>query len=388
MLWGRVSENRGSALLAALALLIIITLVGIAAVDQATTDFDLSFNQQHQDMAFYVAEAGIKSAIAKIQSNPAWDSGFVDVSFGNGSFNVVVIDSSDDASLGDTIIIRSFGNVLDSRSTVEVWLGPDVINPFKFALFGDESVDIRNSMNTDSYNSDSGSYAGTQLNSEGSVGSNGDIIIKNGAYVGGDAMTSKEGGLSINVGSTVVGDTSSTVPYQELPSVTAEEFAQAEADNNAMSGISGNFSYSPASDDFTASKGTVTFTEGVYYFNDFILKNSAEVVIPPGEKVEIYVEGKLEVKNSGDINAGGASQNLVIYSNSDLVLKNSGTFTGVFYCPEGSADLRNSSDFYGAVVANDIICHNSAAFHYDRSLGSLTKSGSSSVQQLAWRELE
>lgn len=374
--------------MATLALMIIITLVGIAAIDQATTDIDISFNQQHKDMAFYIAEAGLKQAMAKIQSNPGWDSGFVDVNFGNGLFNVEVIDSSSDASLGDTIIIRSYGEVQDSHSGVEAWVGPDVINPFKFALFGDETVDIRNSMNTDSYNSDSGSFAATQINNYGSVGSNGDIIVKNGAFVGGDALTSKNGGLDINAGATIVGDTSSTVPKQEMPPITAEEFAWAETNNDAMSGISGDFSYSPASNDFTASRGSVTFTEGVYYFNDFILKNSAEVLIPAGDKVEIYINGSMEIKNSGDINAGGDPQNLMIYSSCDIVLKNSGTLTGVFYSPEGSADLRNSSDFYGAVVANDIICHNSAAFHYDRSLGAIKKQASSTVKQIGWRQID
>lgn len=383
-----LKNKNGSAILATLALMIIITLVGIAAVDQATTDIDMSFNQQHHDQAFYIADAGLKRAVAKIAENPKWDTGFVDVRFSSGSYTVKIIDSLTNPALIDTIIIQSFGELDNSQAAVETWLVPLEINPFKFALFGDEKVEIKNSMYTDSYNADSGLYAATVLNEEGSVGSNGSIFLKNGSVIGGDAMTANDTGLVMEPGAIVMGDTSSTVPEQEMPSIPDDEFAWAELNNDAMTGISGDFDYNPLTNDFNADRGGVVFSEGVYYFEDFILDKDAELIIPADEKVVIYVTGRLEIKNSGDINAAGDPSDLTFMSNSDLVLKNSGTLTGVFYCPDGTADMRNSSDFYGAVVANDIICHNAAGFHYDRSLGNIIKKSTTEKDQIAWREIK
>lgn len=383
-----IKDNDGSAILAALALMIIITLVGIAAIDQATTDIDMSFNQQHHDQAFYIADAGLKRAVAKIAANPTWDTGFVNISYSNGKYTVNVIDSTTRPALLDTIIIQSFGELNSSQAAVETWLVPVVYNPFKYALFGDEWIDIRNSMSTDSYNSDSGSYATTVIQDEGSLGSNGDVFVKNGALVGGDAMTSLNDGLEINTGAAVLGDTTSEAPEQYFESISQSEYDWAEANSIASTGISGDYDYNPITKTFSASRGGVVLTGGVYYFSSFTLDKDASVTIPAGEEVQIYITGDIEIKNSGDVNPGGDPADLIFYSTGDLVLKNSGTLTSVFYCPDGSADLRNSSDFYGSICANDILCHNSAGFHYDRNLDDFFKKSETRKEQIAWREIE
>lgn len=383
----RIRNKNGSAILAILALMIIITLVGIAAVDQATTDIDMSFNQQHHDQAFYIAEAGLKRAVAKIAEIPTWDTGFVDVGYNGGNYTVKVIDSTIDPALLDTIIIRSYGDLRSSEAALEAWLVPVIYNPFKFALFGDEWVDIRNSMNTDSYNSDSGSYATTVTNDEGSIGSNGDVYVYNGAFVGGDAMTSFNGGLDINAGAVISGDTTSEAPEQIFDEIPESEYDWAEANSIANTGITGDYNYNPITKSFNAEKGAVVLRGGVYYFSSFTLAKDASLTIPAGEEVQIYITGDIEIKNSGDINISGDPSDLVFYSQGDLVLKNSGTLTGVFYCPNGSADLRNSSDFYGSICANDILCHNSAGFHYDRKLSDITKKSELRKEQIAWREI-
>ena len=79
---------------------------------------------------------------------------------------------------------------------------------------------------------------------------------------------------------------------------------------------------------------------------------------------------------------------MIFYSQGDLVLKNSGTITSVFYCPEGSADLRNSSDFFGSIIANDIIAHNSAGFHYDRELDKFRRKSEKFLDKIAWKEVD
>ncbi|KAA3631855.1 MAG: hypothetical protein DWP97_12155, partial [Calditrichaeota bacterium] len=272
-----------------------------------------------------------------------------------------------------------------AEAVIVLEAAPRIYNPFRYALYADELVDMRNSFETDSYNSDSGTFASTLLNLGGDVGSNGIVSANNGTIVGGDAFTSDSSGLNINAGATIYGDTSSTAPENYLEPISSEEFSWAETNSDALSGLSGSYSYNPASDEFS-STGSVTFTEGIYYFTSFVLYNSAELIIPPDEEVIIYVEGDIEIKNSGDINAGGVPDQLQIYSSGDIVLKNSGTLSGVFYSPEGEAELKNSSDFYGSVVANDILAHNGAGFHYDRTLSDVTRKSTEFYDKASWGE--
>ena len=383
-MYNPLSNNEGSALLISLSLMLMLSLIAIAAVQKSNTDIDLAFNNIHSEKAFYIADAGAKRAYMEIVNDPTWRAGYSDIQFGGGTYTVAITDSSTNAALCDTILITATGENFNSMSTIEITVAPGIINPFKYALFADDDVDIRNSMRTDSYNSDSGSYLATHLDSLGDVGSNGTIGVKNGAYIGGDVATSLAGGATVNPGATVTGTVSNDAPEQTLEPISAGEFNDAQSSNAAPAGLIG--SYSLSGDDLISS-GNLVLEGGTYYFTSIILKNSATLSIMPGEKVTIYVEGDIELKNSGGINTSGAPSDLIFYTSGDIVLKNSSDLHGVFYSPEGSADLRNSADFYGSIVANDIVAHNSANYHYDRNLGNITREGSGDIELIAWREM-
>ncbi len=382
----RIATNRGSALLLSLFLMGMLTLVAIMSINTSNTDMELSFNNENSGKAFYIAEAGAKRGLAEMNNNPGWTAGYVDISFGGGAYSVTVTDSSITPALFDTIVLTSTGQTHVARSAVEFTTAPEEISPFRYAMFGKDSVDLRNSLSTDSYNSDSGSYWSTRLDTDGDAGSNGDIIIYNGATVGGDVITSVDTGLYIDPGATITGDTISDAPPQEVPDIPQSEFDAAALYNANDTGIAGDYTYNSTTYAFTASKA-VELTGGVYYFSSFILKNSASLTIAPGASVTIYVTGDVEIKNSGDINPGGDPGDLIFYTQGDLVLKNSSDLYGSFYSPNGIADLRNSGDIYGSIVARKIIGHNSAGFHYDRSLGDIVKKNDQYYVVVAWREL-
>ncbi|PWB75380.1 hypothetical protein C3F09_02495 [candidate division GN15 bacterium] len=380
-----IRNQTGSALLVVLMLVFMLSLLGIAAIDTSNVAVDLSFNRSHSDETFYIAEAGAKLAFMTIRNNPQWDTGYTHVAFGSGFYSVNVIDSSDDPALVDTIIVTSNGSNEYAKSTVRLILVPLPFHPFRTALFGDSCVDIRNSMSTDSYNSDSGSYVTTVTDDGGDVGSNGIIDIKNGAVINGDVTTSLADGAIVNPGSIVTGTVTTDAAEQHLPAVMPEDLNVAEATSIAGTGISGDYTYNATTKTFR-SDGNCTLASGVYYFTDLVLDNSASLSLEPGAEVVIYVEGDIEIKNSGGINDGGVPENLLIFSTGDLVLKNSGNLYGVFYSPEATCDLRNSGSFFGAVVARNIIGHSSASFHYDRNLGNITK-GTADIGMIGWKEL-
>ena len=383
----RINNQNGSALLISLLLIGMLSLLAVIAIKSSNTDIDLAFNQINNDKTFYIAEAGARRAIAKLNDDPTWTAGYSSISFNGGTYTVQITDSTTNAALDDTIIITSSGWTIDAQATIEMAVVPIVNNPFKYALFADDDVDLRNSMSTDSYNSDSGSYAATNDTLYGDVGSNGTITLKNGAYVGGDVTTSADSSaLSIHAGSTVTGEVRSDAPEETLDPVPQSEFDWAALNNDNLTGISDPTAFNSSTGAFE-TKNTVTLSDGIYYFSSFTLKNSAELVIAPGADVTIYVTGDIEIKNSGGVNLGGEPGDLLFLSQGDVILKNSSELYGVFYSPEGDGDLRNSADFYGSLIANTIIVHNSANFHYDRNLESITMGGTAGYEAVAWREL-
>jgi hypothetical protein len=382
----KTRNSRGSALLVALALMLLVAFVAIISVEEASTDIELSYNQIHEEQAFYVAESGAIRAFALLNTDSSWRDGFTDEPFGEGVFTVALRDSSDEAGLDDTVIIRSQAFVNGGRSTVEFTLIPDLVNLFGYAMFADHFLDIKNSFVTDSYNSDSGKYAATRLDEGGDVGSNGTISINLGAQIGGDVATSLSGGAVVHPGATVTGTVSDTSPEIDLPSIPDEEFAWAESVSEAKTGLSGACTYKSGTKELDAT-GPFTLESGVYYFSSISLRNSASLKLAPGAEVTIYVTGDININNSAEINVGGDCSDLVFYSRGDLYLKNSGNIRAVFYNPDGTADLRNTGEFYGSIVANDIIAHNSANFHYDRSLSEIQRKGKDNFDLVAWCEL-
>lgn len=383
---GKSMNERGSALLVTLALLAMVFLLGTIAIQNSVNETDLSFNQLHDDQSYYVAQAGARRAFCELCNDPTWTTGFNEISFEDGHYTVVVLDSTADTTLFDTVILRSTGESDGAHSTIEFWVTPGTYHPFEYAMFGESLVDVRNSFVTDSYNSDSGTYAATSDTQEGDIGSNGTVTVANGAFIGGDVSSSTLGGTSVNLGATVTGTISDTAPEQEVPDVPQDQFDWAEVNSDALTGISGSYTYDPVTKSLL-SGGNVELSDGVYYFSSITLKNTASLTIAPGASVTVYVTGDIELKNSSEVNASGDPSNLVIYSQGDFVLKNSGDISAVFYSPDGIADLRNSGEFYGSVVADTIICHNSANFHYDRNLGNIELEDVGDMTVVAYREI-
>ena len=86
----KIANEHGSALLITIAVMLMLTIAAMIAVNTANTDIDLSFNQLHHDQAFYIAEAGIKRSHEMLNDNQDWRAGFTDEAFESGSYTTVL----------------------------------------------------------------------------------------------------------------------------------------------------------------------------------------------------------------------------------------------------------------------------------------------------------
>jgi len=116
-----MKDERGSALLIALLVMIMLTLIFIAAVTTSMNDMNITQNQKEKTSAFYVAEGGLELGMrvlkdnANIMNNDSLE-GIINSSslLGNGSFNVDVTGTAPYKTL------TSYGNSYDGKGTVQV----------------------------------------------------------------------------------------------------------------------------------------------------------------------------------------------------------------------------------------------------------------------------
>lgn len=384
-----INNDNGAALLIVLALMAMLSIVAFMSVDRSTTDIELSYNQLHEDQAFYIAEAGAKQALRELNEDNDWRTGYVREALGDGSFSVEIIDSTIDASLYDTIIVRSTGRVQAAAATVEFENVPEYRHPFKYAMFAEAGISLDRNTCTDSYNSDSGSYVDTYLDSLGSLGTNGTVSTSKDVVIGGDVQTATPGGLSFGVNNTVNGDTTSTMDSVNLDLIPASEFEWAKLTSNALSGISGSgYTYNNATKSLSSgSSGSIELQSGVYYFSSIELEQDSKLTLAPGADVTIYVTGDVVLRQNSTINDGGNPADLIVYSDGGTLQFDQGnTFYGGFYGPNAHIQYDQTTQVFGSLVGNTIQMDKGACFHYDRNLMNLTKGTTGLIYMVAWSE--
>ena len=386
----RLKNDNGSALLIALALMLLVSAVGIITVDTANTDIELSYNQLHEDQAFYVAEAGAKQALWKLNDDNTWRTGYAERSFGDGAYTVALTDSLDDVALFDTVIVRSTGEIEGSRTTIELTTIPVYKYPFKYAMFAKAGIVLDRETCTNSYDSDSGTYAGTVLDSLGDIGSNGTITSSQLVNFGGGISVATPGGIHLGTGNTFNGDTTSTADSVEVDPITTTELDWARTNSIAQTGMSGaGYTYNNGTKTLTTgSAGTITLTSGVYYFSSITLGKNSSISLAPGANVRIYVAGNISLNQGSKINEGGTPSNVIVYSTGASLAFNQGNiFNGAFYGPNAHIQYDQTTQVYGALVGNTIKLDRYACFHYDRSLGRLSFGTTGEMIAVAWGEV-
>lgn len=385
----RIISQSGSALLIALLLVGLLSILGIMASDNSNTEMTMSYNESNHQSSFYVAEAGAKRAFLALNANYKWRGGYADQPFGEGTFSVTFRDSLAAPALNDTVIINSWGLVKEAEAGVELWTVPEYYYPFKYGLFAGQSILIDQNVRTDSYASDSGTYATTLLQSDGDIGSNGTIAVGKNASVGGDASTAIGGTLTIAKPGQVLGDTSTTKDSVKLDIIPQSEYDWAKTVSNVPGGLSGvGFTYDAGSKALTtANNAIVTLQSGVYYFSSIDLAQHANIVLAPGAQVTIYMDGDVTFGVNSTVNNLGTPSNLQMYSKiGALKFYQQNSFYGMFYGPKASIEWDQTTMVYGSLVGANIHVDQFGRFHYDRSLSRVKHGVTGKMLMVAWRQ--
>ncbi len=383
------ANQKGTAILIVMALIAMLTSVAIMSVNRSTTDIDLSFNSLHEDKAFYVAEAGAQRALAELNKDNAWRTGFYKQVLDGGYYNISLVDTLTDSTLSDTVLLSAKGYYDQSISNLEVWIAPVYYYPYRYGLFAGQDLDFSQRSCVDAYNSDSGTYAETQINDDGDIGANGNINIGKFVTVGGDANTALGGSLFVEGTATILGDTSTTKDSVTLDMIPPSEYVWAESVSNAPAGLSGTgYTYDPVTKTLvTDASGSVEFQSGVYYFSSISLGQLSNLTLAPGAEVTIYVDSNIILGQGSTVNDGGVPRDLEVFSQyGSLTFMQDNTFYGTFYGPNADIQIDQTTQVYGSLIGNSLNLDRSACFHYDQSLYDIKGRSTGAMEAVAWRQ--
>jgi hypothetical protein len=343
-------SEKGAALIITLLLAVLLLAAAMFTADNSITEVDLLFNQMDSDKAFYIAQAGIEMGIAQLDSDADWRAGFVDKTFDDGKYTVILVDSTTQPALDDTLLLRSVGQQGDARRIVEVVLLQNSHHPlFDHAIYAG---------NSDEYDPDADSQKYTSTMTFGGSGAKSDKVTGDVFFNGNVGVT---GGATINGNVTAGGSYTGTNPtgtketkaeYLEPPDLYAQNY-QSTADFYIGSSSPWTAKgYLPSADprhifvkdfrkDLATTKGYKFDNNNFFLGDPYQGANIDKIKVSDnGNKKTYFVDGNLWIEPEGTTSqllkgpAGGTQITIIVKGNiyfSDNLLYNDKTKDGIAF---------------------------------------------------------
>ena len=400
--------------------LLISVLIGLSSAIflRSLTESRIAQHFSQSSSAFWIAEAGIQRTIWELNSNSCTgftsSTGTACTSCSNcGTGNKTLAASL--TSYGDYDLTLNSGNTLVTatgsypdrssvkKSTRALQATLSSGSLFTSAVYAQGNISFGKNLLVDSYNSASGAYGGSNINTNGDVGSNGTasgtITIDKDSTIKGDVSTGVSGTVTSGSNVTITGSTTHTNNVS-LPSVTVP---------SSLTGLSSSGSYS------VADNSTGLISSGSYKYSDISLGKNAiltitgnvtmyltsaaalsaqkdvQISVASGGSLTIYTDGVIDLSKDATINNTTQDPSkFIIYSSyssasgTGVDFSKSGDFFGVIYCPDSNVNFKKSGNIYGSIVGKTVSMDKDQNIHYDETLNNI--SGGSGYSTSAWQE--
>jgi hypothetical protein len=254
---------------------------------------------------------------------------------------------------------------LRGEATVQVWLTRSNARTFVAAVASRSSASFSSSGYTDSYDSSIGLYGGSNVENTGHVRVNTTLSISGSAQIRGDVTvgSSTFGATSAVTGTVTTSAPSLTYPQEPCPTGGFSPF-----------GPQAGVSYSQTSGKLSTGDSVVVVA-GTYYFYEVTLSGGAQLIVPPGQIVTIYIGNKFTVSGGGGVNNRSripANLSIISCGPNTQAWSLSGGSDGYFtvYAPNNKISLTGGSPVFGAITAGEFVSSGGAPVHFDRALAS------------------
>ena len=394
----------GSALLVALAMVVIALGLAAALLAAVMAEMQVSAHARDRAQALYIAEAGVNHSLTEIGSalDIAGDGlGTIDGSFGGGQYSVIAVPS------GTAYILHSTGTLREEQRKVEAIVEPVEAVLFQRAALGTEHTYVGSNPTIDSYDSTLGSYASQAVNSyegrtyalaSGHVQSNASARfgwdLWSTPFVFGDFRPGP--GCSVEWIATQGHVSGSTAPQAEI--VTPIEIVPPAVPLGGAVFLGGSSAATIGPGDVGVASVVIQDTAAVTIVGparvviagDAWLLGRARVnVDAAGGPVEIFVGGQFWSDSGTKIdNPTQRPGDLTIFitGTSAATHRSSSPLYGCFYATRAGVVLYNA-EVMGAVVGKAVHFPGNSRLHYDLDLGRRTKRIPGRYRVTLWREV-
>jgi hypothetical protein len=319
--------------------------------------------------AFASADAGARYVFRRIDADTAagtlklYGDAAVSVNYpAPTGFSFDTVTSLTALSDGQSYLYRVRGRSTNGRSTIETVIHV-TLDGFPYTFFGGGGIELTSNADVTA-----------------AVGSNGDISIRSGARIIGDA--SSGAGHTPPGSGQVSGTSMEMLAPVVIPPVDPVALVDAISNNNNAALPSGSMSGGA----FSAKGGKpLTMPSGTYYFTEMSVKTDIVLTGP----VVIYCSGPIDIGSSCTVGTPGNTENLHIYSTSSgsVSLGSSSEFYGNIVAPNASGGfVGSSSEYYGSLVVGGLLTTGSSS-DFDDGTGGNGAVYSTPVTRVSWKEV-
>ncbi len=319
----------------------VLMVLGLALGSSASTELRVARQHRDETAAFYVAEAGLRRALAQLDLDPSWREGFSGVEFGTGHYTVVVEELD-----GAVVYVTSTGSVGGAERTIQV-VAELVSGP----------------------GSQKALYSGSSLDISGRLQVEGDVLVA--GDITGSERIDVDGELALTGEWLYEGKQYSPEPVVVEPIFVAQppgDWYREGADQVWEGGVTldGNLEFD----------GELIYVQG-----DLNLSGQVE-----GTAV-IVAEGTLTV--DGNLKTRGSDSVLVLISLEEILLQGGGQVEAFLYSYGGLTVDRSVSQVRGGIVAGHLSYENELKIISESgvSLSQLPGYPDRSWQVLSWKEI-
>jgi len=424
-----LTGERGTALIATLMFLLAMGVLSTALVFTVQNEMKTSTSYRYGQQAFYVADAGVQTAIQWFSSSgnyaplvpaTAYDLTTIPINFSGQPVKL----SGQSGNFPNGTVSSSFASAMSSQSlqansqnsgtynvtaTLLKYTPANFINPTTFAsytsamerwkvnstgtwgdpnrplgtaqitavvensgnalfdkaLWGIDYLDLGGTVLVDSYDPALGAYGGTNIGDNGAVGSNGVVSAGGAVEVHGDVAFGPSGSFNAVGNPTVTGDVIRLPEPRYFPPIPGFSVGSSSLAIKNKESVTIN----PGSykDINIASGGALTLNPGTYYFDSIISNGEFKIAGSLADTTTIFVKSAVDLGAQGVTNPNGDPTRLNIYYSGTSEMKLAGGPSAFVevYAPNAPLKLVGTSDFFGSFIGKNVTIQGTPEIHFD-----------------------
>lgn len=386
-----LEPEQGSILIVTIMILMLLTLIGTAALNITNSELLIARNEKLNAQAFYVAESGIEHGLANFDAGNTTD--LINKEFADGNYSVRFDNST------NKYFINSTGQVESSIKKIQVTLVKPKIYPYNFGVFGNSSITVSGNPVVDSYNSTNGYVSGKNNGNIGVNSNSSDVIEINGnnAEIKGNAAIGPGGNINVSIDDKhdgIQGNKTVNNQLVPLPVVSSPCSGGSLGDFSLSSHSEANWGSSTYHyDSISLSSQSKINVSGqtIICVDNLKISGQAEINLASNAELKIYLSNSTDASGQGLVNQDGDPSALQIFGTSTVTninLSGQADFYGTVYAPTANVNVTGQGDIYGSLVADNLTFSGQGDMHYDENLADLSLGTSGDWNLVSWQVMD